>query len=161
MAHQILKPFTQCHLICITLKAAIPSLLDFCPPSLPLKFSTETSKPYIKPLVPHHLSSVLSLVIPKCEESLIILACIRWNILTIWPFLFTSFSFFFSSKQYLKVNMEHFDAKKFCQIKMKLEDVFSVACSCCEIFLFWWKFYYLRTSVCSLCNSHCSSVWGS
>lgn len=95
---------------------------------------------------------------PKCEESLIILACIRWNILTIWPFLFSSFFF---SKQYLKVNMKRFDAKEFCQIKMKMEDEFSVACSCCEIFLFWWKFYYLRTSVCSLCNIHCSSVWGS
>lgn len=130
--------------------------LRFCPPSLPLKFSTEPSEPYIKPSVPHHLSSVLSLVRPKCEESLIILACIRWNILPIWPLLFSFFLvsfFFFFSKQYLKVNVKRFDAKAFGQIKMKLEDEFSVACSCCEIFLFWLKFYYLRTSVYSLCNT--------
>jgi len=57
--------------------------------------------------------------------------------------------------------MKRFDAKEFCQIKMKLEDEFSVPCSCCEIFLFGLKFYYLRMSACSLCNIHCSSVWGS
>lgn len=72
------------------IKAIMPSLLYFCPPSLSLKFSTEPSKPCIKPLVPRHLSSVLPLMRLKCEESLIMLAG------RFWPSDLFFLSFFFS-----------------------------------------------------------------